>query len=41
MQGGLVLECIYIVKYEAFFTIAMPVLDTRKFFHDLFFTNVF
>ena len=40
MQGCLVLDCIYIVKYGAFFTIARPFLDTRNFFM-IFFVLVF
>ena len=32
MQGGLVLDCICSVKYEAFFTIARPFLIEENFF---------
>ena len=41
MQGGLVLDYICNVKYEAFFTIARPFLDRRNSFHDFFCTSVF
>ena len=30
VQGGLVLNCICKVNYEAFFTIARPFLDIKK-----------
>ena len=33
---GLVLNCIYSVKYGTFFTIARPFLDTSNLFHDFF-----
>ena len=36
MQGRLVLDCIWSVKYGAFFTIARPFFDTRNFFNDFF-----
>ena len=39
VQGGLVMDCIYSVKYGAFFTVARPFLDRRNFFQDFFCTS--
>ena len=41
MQGSLVLNCICNVKYEAFFTLAMPFLDRKQNFMIFFGSGVF
>ena len=40
VQGGLTLDCICNVKYEAFFIVARPFFNTRNSFHDFFLIQV-